>query len=157
MMLRLPYQPVMLDPTKPPPPSLPSGAQVRWRPLIRIRILGPTKRHWDCDKALVDSGADDTLIPLDVAKLIAAQLLPDQGHGHSWRGTRHSMRFAKVELELTDDVSVWRWPALVAFTTAPLRYPLLGHCGFFEYIEAKFLDASRIIELEPNSAYPGTT
>ncbi|MCI0739253.1 MAG: retroviral-like aspartic protease family protein [Gemmataceae bacterium] len=156
-MIRLSYQAVLLDPNKPPPPSLPAGAQVRWRPLVRVRVIGPGRRHWDCDKALVDSGADDTLIPYHVAKMIGAQLLPDQGHAHHWRGMRYALRFARVELELTDDVSVWRWPALVAFSPAAIRYPLLGHCGFMEYIETRFLDADRRVELEPNSWYPGTT
>ncbi len=65
------------------------------------------------------------------------------------------MRFGDVELELSDDVSVWLWPAIVAFSAAPLPYPLLGHCGCLEFINAKFLDADRLVELETNRLYPG--
>ena len=89
--------------------------------------------------------------------MLAVSLLPNRGYSHTWRGTSHPLRFGRVELELTDDISVWRWPTIVAFSYAAIRYPLLGHCGFMEYIEAKFLDADRRLELEPNSWYPGTT
>jgi len=67
------------------------------------------------------------------------------------------LRFASVRLELTDDVSIWHWPTIVAFSQPPFAYPLLGHCGFLEYLETKFLDADQALELEPNSWYPGTT
>lgn len=59
--------------------------------------------------------------------------------------------------ELTDDISVWRWPAVTAFSSAAIRYPLLGHGGFMEYVETGFLDADRRLELDPNRWYPGTT
>jgi hypothetical protein len=39
VMLRFPYQDEAL--TGPPPPSLPAGAVVRWRPLVPVTILGP--------------------------------------------------------------------------------------------------------------------
>ena len=39
-MLRFPYQDELL--TGPPPPSLPPGATVRWRPLVPVTIIGPT-------------------------------------------------------------------------------------------------------------------
>lgn len=156
-MLRLPYQSVTLDPSKPVPPSLSQRVRVRWRPFIHVRIIGTNRHFHDFDRALIDSGADDTLFPLEVAVLLGVSLTPDQGHFHGWRGTRSPLRFGRVHLELTDEVSVWRWPATVAFTPAAIRYPLLDHCGFMEYIETRFLDADRVVELEPNSWYPGIT
>ncbi len=156
-MLRLPYQPGALDPRKPVPPSLPSAVRVRWRPLIHIRIIGSNRRYWDFDQALLDTGADDTVFPLHIANMLGVSILPDRGHSHTWRGTSYRLHFGRVHLELTDDISVWRWPAIVAFTEAAVRYPLLGHCGFMEYIETRFLDADRVVELEPNTWYPGST
>jgi hypothetical protein len=88
--------------------------------------------------------------------MIGAAMLPDRGYVHSWRGSPHRLHFGRVQLELTDDISIWRWPAIVAFTPAAIRYPLLGHCGFMEFIETRFLDADRVVELEPNAWYPGT-
>ena len=154
-MLRLHYKAVALDPSKPVPPSLPAGSRVRWRPFVRIRIIGSNGRSRSSDRALIDSGADDTLFPLFVAQVLGVSLLPDRGQSHTWRGTRYQLHFGRVHLELTDDISVWRWPAIVAFTEAAIRYPLLGHCGFMEYIETRFLDADRTVELEPNAWYPG--
>ena len=155
-MLRLHYKAVVLDPSKLAPPSLPAASRVRWRPFVRIRIIGSNGRSRSTDRALIDSGADDTLFPLSVAHAIGVPLFADHGYSHSWRGTSYQLHFGRVHLELTDDISVWRWPAIVGFTPAAIRFPLLGHCGFMEYIETRFLDADRIVELEPNSWYPGT-
>src|SRR5262245_21119867 len=136
--------------------SLASEIPKRWRPLIRIRIFGSNRQYRAYDKALIDSGADDTLFPIQAAHLLGVSLLPDRGHSHIWRGTRYQLRFGRVHLELSDDISLWRWPAIIAFTPAAIRFPLLGHCGFMEYIETRFLDADRVVELEPNNWYPGT-
>lgn len=156
MILRLPYQPVPLDPRRPVPPTLPAGAKVRWRPLVRVRLLGPTGQYWDFDQALVDSGADDTVFHLGWDKMLGIRLRPDAGHGHRWRGKQYPLRYGDVELQLTDDVTVWRWPALVAFSPAPISYPLLGRCGCFEFLDVRFKDADRVVEFEDNRLYPGT-
>ncbi len=157
MILRLPYQPVALDPTKPVPPSLPVGSKVRWRPLVRVLIIGPgTGRYKKFDKALVDSGADDTLFPIGTDRILGVRLRPETGHGHRWRGNWCPLRFGDVELELTDDLSFMRWPAIVGFSPAPMPYPFLGHCGCIQFLDAKFLDSDRVVEFEPNRLFRGT-
>jgi hypothetical protein len=60
-----------------------------------------------------------------------------------------------VELLLTDNLSSWRWPAVIGFSPAPLRYPLLGQRGCLQYIDARFLGADLMVELETNPSYPG--
>jgi hypothetical protein len=44
-----------------PPPLLPAGATVRWRPLVPVDIVGPTGlvRHYV--RAVLDPGADDSV------------------------------------------------------------------------------------------------
>jgi hypothetical protein len=152
-MLRFPYQDEPL--TGPPPPSLPTGATVRWRPLVPVVIIGPTGLLRNFGRAVLDPAADDTVFPLDVAGRIGVTLRPATGHQVRWRGQLHPLRFGDVELVLADDVSECRWPALVAFSPAPIRYPILGQCGCLQFFDARFLGASLVAELEANPSYPG--
>lgn len=73
-----------------------------------------------------------------------------------WRGQLHPLRFARVELELADDNTVLRWPAVVGFSPAPIRYPILGQAGCLHFMHACFLGADLAIELNSNHTYPGT-
>lgn len=57
-MLRFPYQDEPLS--GPPPPSLPSSARVRWRPLVPVAIIGPKASRRTFSRAVLDPGADDT-------------------------------------------------------------------------------------------------
>jgi hypothetical protein len=153
MTLRFPYLPEPL--ASPPPPSLPLTAKNRWRPLVKIRVWNSAGQSISFGRVLVDPGADDTLLPLDVASLLNVQLLPVTGHHMRWRGQRYPLRFGRVGLELADDAgSTLRWSATVAFTSATVRYPLLGICGCLEYLDVKFLGFNRILEVEPNSSFP---
>jgi hypothetical protein len=154
LMLRFLYQDEPL--TGPAPPSLPAGAQVRWRPLVPVTVIGPGGQLRDFGRAVVDPAADDTVFPLDTAWRIGVRLRPDTGHRVRWRGQLHPLRFGDVELLLTDNASVWRWPAVVGFSPAPLRYPILGQAGCLHFMDTRFLGADRWVDLETNRSYPGT-
>jgi hypothetical protein len=106
-------------------------------------------------RALVDPGADDTILPFDIAKVLGLTLLPSTSHAMRWRGQRFGLRFGVVELELTDDSGdSIRWPATVAFTAANVRYPLLGMAGCLEFLDATFFGKDHMLELEPNASFP---
>src|SRR5579862_2146953 len=120
-MLQFPYQDEPL--TGPPPPSLSTNAMVRWRPLVPVAIVGPTGKRRFFLRALLDPGADDTVFPVAVAADINAALRSPSGHGIRWRGQAFPMRFADVTLELADGSSAYCWPAIVAFSQAPIKYP----------------------------------
>jgi hypothetical protein len=154
-MLQFPYQDEPL--TGAPLPSLPLGSAVRWRPLIPVTVLGPTGLSRQFGRALLDTGADDTVFPLDTAAWIAAPLRPDAGHRIRWRGQPHPLRFGDVQLELAAGGSVWRWSAVIAFSPAPLAYPVLGNCGCLQFFDARFRGAGLLVDLETNRSYPGTT
>jgi hypothetical protein len=153
-MLRFPYQDELL--TGPAPPSLPAGATVRFRPLVPVEIIGPTGLSEQFTRAVVDPAADDTVFPLDVARQIEVVLRPDTGHRVRWRGQLHPLRFGDVELVLDDGTGVWRWPAIVSFSPAPIRYPLLGTAGCLQFMDARFRGADLMVELETNATVPGT-
>jgi hypothetical protein len=120
-----------------------------------VTVIGPTGRRF-FPRALLDPGADDTVLLLAIAGLIGVALLADTGHGIRWRGQSYSLRFGAVELELSDGSAVWRWPAVVAFSPAPIRYPILGICGCLQFFDARFRGADRVVELDTNRSYPGT-
>jgi hypothetical protein len=153
MILRFPYLEEPLH--GPPPPSLAPAAQRRWRPLIPVTISGPPARSAFFPRALLDSGADDTVFPLDVAAQLGLSLLPATGHAMRWRGQHQPLRYGQVVLELADAAgNLLRWPAVIAFTPVNLRYPLLGVAGCLEFLDARFLGKLREVELEPTDALP---
>ena len=106
---------------------------------------------------MLDPGADDTVFPLAIAGLLGVALRADSGHGLRWRGQGYPLRFGDVALELSDGLQVWRWSVVVGLSQAPLRYPILGMCGCLQFVDARFLGETRIVELETNRSYPGTT
>lgn len=119
-------------------------------------ILGPTGLVRHFGRAVLEPAADDTVFPLDTALRLGVHLRPDTGHRLRWRGQIHPLRFGDIELVLADDASQCRWPAVVAFSPAPCRYPIRGTCGCLEFFDARFLGADRIAELDANRSYPGT-
>src|SRR5262249_2683591 len=135
-MLRFPYQAEIL--TGPPPPSLSATAVVRWRPLIPVAVHGPSGLARQFSRAVVDPAADDTVFPLDTAARIGAILRPDSGHRVRWRGQLHPLRFGDVELVLSANGSSYRWPGVVGFSPAALRYPILGQASFLQFFNARF-------------------
>jgi hypothetical protein len=153
-MLEFPYQDEPLS--GPPPPSLPSTSRVRWRPLVPIRIIGPTGKQRFFSRAVLDPGANDTVFPLAVASLLGVILRSPTGHGLRWRGQAHPLRFGDVEFELTDGHQVCRWPAIIAFSQVPIQYLILGLSGTLQFFDATFLGADRLVRLEANPSYPGT-
>lgn len=155
MILRFTYQPEPLR--TPPPPSLPPSTTKRWRPLVPITIHGAAGRSFQFGRALADPGADDTIFPYDLVAHLGVVLHSPTGHAMRWRGRRYALEYGDVELELTDVTRAsLRWPATIAFTRAPIRYPFLGICGCLEQLDVRFLGDAHLIEFEPNAAFQGT-
>ncbi len=152
-MLRFPYLEEPLIGLA--PPSLTAGTTSRWRPLVPVRIIGPTGRSRLFLRGLLDPGSDDTIFPLDLAALIGVQLRSRTKHSIRWRGQRHGLEFGDVELELTDDAETLRWSAVVGFSDAPIRYPLLGIAGCLQFMDTTFLGERRAVSIEINASYPG--
>ena len=127
------------------------------RPLVPVAIIGQvTRRRFP--RALLDSGSEDTIFPAPIATMIGTQLYR-RGSQKSivrWRGTTYPLRFGNIHLELTDGTSIWKWPAEVGFSDAPLPYVILGNNGCLEFFDATFFGESREVELKINSAYAGT-
>jgi hypothetical protein len=94
---------------------------------------------------------------LDLAALLGIVLKAGAAHAVRWRGLPYSLRFGDVDLELSDESgAVWRWPATVGFSSAPLRYPILGNAGCLRFFDVLFRGDDLMVELETNRSYPGT-
>ncbi len=63
--------PYLALPTKGPVPSL-GGAMVRYRPIIPVRVFGPSGSH--LLDGCVDCGSDDTIFPLSLARKLGVNL-----------------------------------------------------------------------------------
>ena len=75
--------------------------------------------------------------------------------GCSKRGQAYALRYASVELELTDSKESWRWPAMIGLSDAPIRYPLLGMAGSLQFMDVTYHGQEQMITLDTNTTYPG--
>jgi hypothetical protein len=106
---------------------------------------------------VIDTGSADVIFPWTAAPLLGVALLPASAYQVRWRGTGYPMRFANMTMEIAGVAASCRWPAVVAFSSAPIPYPLFGVAGGLEYFDATFRGDDRVIELTPNGRFPGTT
>jgi hypothetical protein len=140
----------------PRPPSMPAHFTARWRPLIPISAVGPTGRRRFFPRALADSGADDTVLPISIAISLGVSLLSHSGHGIRWRGQSYQLRFGNLVLQLDDGAQFIKWTAVVGFSSAPIKYPILGINGCLQFFGARFVGDRQVLELETNSIFCGT-
>ena len=138
-----------------PVPSL-RGARVREKPVVPLKVIGPTGAH--IPHGLVDTGADDVVFGFNIAALIGIDLsqapqLQAQGVGATQPS---ALLYVPVILELSDGNETCRWRATVAFTPASMRLPLLGIAGGLEYFRTTLVYARREVILEPEPNLPTT-
>jgi hypothetical protein len=139
-----------------PPPTLGLGATHRRRPFIPIRVAaGPLS--FPIPRALVDTGADDTDFPLAVAQTLGIALASRTPFQVVWRGVAHPLFFAPATLRLETGNDWAQWTSTVAFSPAPIRYPILGVAGCLEYFDVTFLGSDKQIVIQPNHSFPGIT
>src|SRR5262245_34166816 len=173
-MFRIPYQQLPIKPAQPilsPPLSLlarivrmltgkpsPPHAGIftlgSYRPFVSIRVRGTVAARW-LKYALLDTGSEDTLLPMELAERLGIMLGGDR-QAVMWRGRRFWVEFHVVEFELTQEATTWRWRARAGFTPAPLSYALLGQRGWLEFMDVNFRGADKIAELETNRLFPGS-
>src|SRR4051794_33850712 len=117
MKLVFPYESVPLR--GPPPPTLLPGATRRTRPMAPIRVINPVNSQvYPVNRAVLDTGADDSVLPMTVARGIGLTFLPVSGTGFDvrWRGALWPMQYADVLLQFDDGVHSATWPACIAFS-----------------------------------------
>jgi predicted aspartyl protease len=126
------------------------------RPVITVRITGPTSTaRWD---ALVDTGADETLLPLSLAELLGVELDQDatsQAVGIS--GDRLTIHYGDVEFQIAAESETVTWRTTVGFVefgSSEDELIVLGHGGCLDYFLARFDGETAQLELTSNSLLP---
>ena len=131
-------------------------SQIILRPEVVVRIVGPT-----CSEAflgLVDSGADNTVLPTSIADRLGIPLRPAQGpSGVAFGG--HELRFqvGQVEFQLFDDETTWVWNTDVLFHQFEETQDetlILGHAGFLDFFRTLLDPEQAAVELTPNGLFP---
>ncbi len=121
-----------------------------YRPVIAVDVVGPN--GVEELRGLVDTGADDTLLPDDLIESLGLVVIPgDTGIIKGIDGGKIPVQYARVNLILPG----YRWSARVGlhggFNT------ILGHAGFLEYFTATFNGQRRHLTLTPNGTAPAST
>lgn len=151
MTMRFPYR--CLPVTQPLVPL--RGRKDRPRPIIPVSIGGPAGSH--LLTGLIDTGADDTILPDWLAPNLGLTLATaPTGTAHTAVVSTASLWYVQVTLRVADQQERREWQAWVGFTNAPIRQAYLGFAGFLEYFDVLFLGAQEAVELTVNATYPGT-
>lgn len=134
-------------------PTVPKG--VVYRPMVSIRIIGPLD-HVNV-RALVDTGADETIFPVSIAEAIGAEM--DEAESVSLEGIGGHMVQAvlgTVEIEIGVGKSLTRWQQRARFVPSSLddEVPILGHVGFLQYFATLFDGKRHQMTLTPNGTFP---
>jgi predicted aspartyl protease len=151
MALRYPYK---RFPTLSAVVSL-GGRKDRPRPIITVTLIGPTGSQ--VESAFLDTLADDTVFPEDVANAIGLDLTHTPvGQAAGIGKVSAALRFAEVTLRIVQGTERREWRAWVGFTATALNRPLLGFAGFLQFFTATFYGDREEVELAVNSLYQGT-
>lgn len=117
-----------------------SDFQLILRPIIEVRFFGAEKSIlYD---ALIDTGADETLLPMRLAEELGVSLTPElMGQSASFIGEPIETRFGEIEMEISDGLHFARWKTVVSFAdfgAAKDPIAILGHGGFLDYLHRYF-------------------
>lgn len=114
------------------------------RPRIEIRLAHGER--FVTLLALVDSGADDCLFPLEVAQYLRLPLQRDAIHRYGGIGSGNiTAMFGRVALH----VGQWTLPDFyTGFSDSPSVVPILGQNGFFDQFEVTFNRSGEFFKLK---------
>ena len=140
-------------------PAIDTGEEiVVLRPEIPVRVHGPNGVV-ECF-ALVDSGADNSIFPIEIAHTLG--IVTERGRGPAPRdfgGNEIPISFADVLLEVVDETETairWRARAYFAEQESSNDVVVLGHEGFLDHFTATFDGAECELRLEPTGDLPAT-
>lgn len=126
-----------------------------FRPEVRIVVHG--LRGAREVRALVDTGADNTILPESAARALGVPLTRATGPAaQAFGGQEIALSYADVELELVHSDAQIRWFAHIYFRDGEEdeESALLGQQGFLEYFTAVFHGDECVLDLEPNPSLP---
>jgi hypothetical protein len=112
---------------------------VIFRPEVRIKIHGP--KGFGDFLALVDTGADNTILPESIAQELGITSIACKGpSATAFGGQEIALSYADIELELVHPTESLRWLARIYFFAGgdDTETLILGHQGFLDYFTATF-------------------
>jgi len=148
--MKWPYHPYAVDKSRICPPG------VVYRPEARLCVRGETgEAHL---RALIDTGADHTVLPISIALDVGAELFPEESDAAKGVGG-HEIPIipGHVQLELISDEGSQAWSAFIGFAdfeSSEEECSILGHVGCLEYFLAAFDGVARSVELTPRAIPP---
>ena len=123
-------------------PSPAAPGRPIFRPKIPLKIFGPRDDH-SVAVALVDTGADETILPLSIARPLRVQL---GSKLHSLRDANDNpvyVRYGILRLTIAQvGVGEYTWEANVGFQKSR-RYSVLGYAGCLDRLDVRFDGANR--------------
>jgi hypothetical protein len=130
-----------------PEPSIPGSAHpdrtAVLRPRIHVRLFH--KNRFIDLLALVDSGADDCIFPLEVATELDLPLKKENTNQYAGIGSGHiSAAFTHVRFAIPGEPS---FPLYAGFSDAPSIVPIFGQAGFFDRVDVTFKKQKGLIGL----------
>jgi hypothetical protein len=154
--VRFPFRPCDVVPSAAHPfPTI-------WRPIVPIRVSGPagTSKLF----GLLDTGADETTIPMNVAALLGLELDPREPARFLGTGGQQAKGFygKDVGFEFRQGKKSYRWvipkvaclydpPEAIGEETITLT---LGQIGFLRYFNVTFDNQRARVEIRPNGLFP---
>ncbi len=127
------------------------------RPEITMTIIGP-QRQLECD-ALVDTGADTTVLPVSVARTLRIPLAPSTRGGTAFRGGKFPLLRGSVRFQIGSGDAIVRWAVncfFAEFESKRQETLVLGQADFLEYFRATFDWEKGMLTLDPNGRFPTT-
>jgi len=129
------------------------------RPEVLVQIAGPNRS--ETFLGLVDSGADNTVLPTSIADRLGIPLRAAKGpSGTAFGGHELTFQVGLVEFELVDEQTTWTWKTDVLFhqfEETPDETLILGHAGFLDFFRTLLDPEQASVELTPNGLFPSNS
>jgi hypothetical protein len=149
--MRFPYTAYEVEST----PAQPHISVV-YRPVIPFRVVGTGGAA--VFYGLLDSGADETILPRAMAEFVGAVINPSQTALATSASGEMTVAYGKVTLEVGKGRGRYRWRAIVGVVDQPWEAAILGPAGFLHYFNAAFSWQKREVRLMRNTvALPATS
>lgn len=137
-------------------PTRTNPTGVVYRPEVLLRVIGPKGDAHIL--ALIDSGADETVLPLSMAEEVGASLFYSEAAlVVGVAGTPFEYIPGEVEMELISSGPPIRWRTCVAFARfedSESECAVLGHTGVLQFFTATLHGDVFHGALEPNADLP---
>ena len=141
--MNFPYAAYEVEPT----PSQPEESII-YRPIIPFRLTGSAGAA--VFYGLLDTGADETLLPRAMAELVDVAVDLSPATTMLSASGEVEVVYGQVTLEVGRGRGRYRWQGTVGIVDQPWEEAVLGHAGFLRYFDVTFFGERREARLKRN-------